>query len=45
MRKSDKKFDNAIRKALIDVCEQAQRSFDGFQWLTHNINYEIASQH
>ena len=40
MRKSDKKLDNAIRNALIDVCEQAQGSFEGFQWLTHSVNYD-----
>lgn len=40
MRKSDKKLDNAIRNALIDVCKQAQRSFEGFQWLTHSVNYD-----
>jgi hypothetical protein len=39
MRKSDKKLDNAIRNALIDVCEQAQRSFEGFQWLTRVMWY------
>ena len=40
MRKRDKKIDNAIRDALIAVCNQALVSFEGFQWLTHRVNYD-----
>ncbi|CEO40787.1 Fis family transcriptional regulator [Photobacterium kishitanii] len=40
MRKTDKKIDNAIRDALTLVCDHAQLSFEGFQWLTHCVNYD-----
>ncbi len=40
MRKTDKKLDNTIRSSLTDVCEQALKDIDGFQWLTHLVNYE-----
>ncbi len=39
MRKTDKKIDKAIRQALTEVCEIAQEHYDGFQWLTHFVNY------
>lgn len=39
MRKTDKKIDNQIRVALTDVCETALKAIDGFQWLTHLVNY------
>jgi len=39
MRKTDKKIDNQIRAALTDVCDTALEEFDGFQWLTHLVNY------
>jgi len=39
MRKSDKKMENRIRIALTDVCETALKDIDGFQWLTHVVNY------
>lgn len=39
MRKTDKKLDNQIRIALTDVCDVALREIDGFQWLTHLVNY------
>ncbi|NTS76812.1 Fis family transcriptional regulator [Catenovulum sp. SM1970] len=39
MRKSDKKLDNQLRLALTDVCETALKQLDGFQWLTHLVNY------
>jgi hypothetical protein len=39
MRKTDKKIDNQIRLALTDVCEIALKEVDGFQWLTHVVNY------
>ncbi|KZN14713.1 hypothetical protein [Marinomonas sp. TW1] len=40
MRKSDKKLDNQIRIALTDVCESALKSLNGFEWLTHSVNYD-----
>jgi hypothetical protein len=39
MRKTDKKIDNQICKALTDVCENALEDFKGFEWLTHLVNY------
>ena len=39
MRKIDKKIDNQLRLVLTDVCETALKEFDGFQWLTHLVNY------
>ena len=39
MRKTDKKIDNQLRLVLIDVCEIALKEIDGFQWLTHLVNY------
>jgi hypothetical protein len=39
MRKTDKKIDNQLRLALTDVCETALKEIDGFQWLTHLVNY------
>jgi hypothetical protein len=39
MRKSDKKIDNQLRLALTDVCEEALKEINGFQWLTHLVDY------
>jgi hypothetical protein len=39
MRKTDKKIDNQLRLVLTDVCETALKEIDGFQWLTHMVNY------
>lgn len=39
MRKSDKKLDNQLRLVLTNVCETALKEIDGFQWLTHRVNY------
>jgi hypothetical protein len=39
MRKTDKKLDNQLRVALTDVCEIALKESNGFQWLTHIVNY------
>ncbi|KGK00572.1 hypothetical protein [Thalassotalea sp. ND16A] len=39
MRKTDKKIDNQLRTALTDVCETALQEIDGFQWLTHLVDY------
>ncbi|USH05373.1 hypothetical protein K6Q96_19400 [Grimontia kaedaensis] len=40
MRKTDKKIDNSLRKALTQVCDIAQSESDGFEWLTHFVNYD-----
>jgi len=39
MKKSDKRLDNQICKALTNVCETAKERVIGFQWLTHLVNY------
>ncbi|MFT5707725.1 MAG: hypothetical protein ACI9ES_002025 [Oceanospirillaceae bacterium] len=39
MRKTDRKIDNQLRLALTDVCGIALKKIDGFQWLTHLVNY------
>ena len=39
MRKTDKKLDNQLRIVLTDVCEDMLKRVDGFQWLTHLVNY------
>ena len=40
MRKTDKKLENQIRLALTDVCEIALKEIEGFEWLTHTVNYD-----
>lgn len=37
--KTEKKIDNTIRVTLTDVCEQTLGNVDGFEWLTHQVNY------
>ncbi|OEF54634.1 Fis family transcriptional regulator [Enterovibrio norvegicus] len=44
MRKTDKKMDNELRIALTNVCETALTDIDGFQWLTHTVNYSSFPQ-
>jgi hypothetical protein len=39
MKKSDKKLENTLLKALSEVCEQALDEIDGFKWLTHRVSY------
>ena len=39
MRKTDKKIDNALIAVLTEVCDIAQKDYDGFKWLTHFANY------
>jgi len=39
MRKTDKKIENQLRLILTDVCEIALKEIDGFQWLTHLVEY------
>ncbi|KZN30442.1 hypothetical protein N480_05675 [Pseudoalteromonas luteoviolacea S2607] len=40
MRKSDKKLEKSIVTALTEACEEALKQYDGFQWLTHIVNYQ-----
>ncbi len=39
MRKTDKKIENALRQSLTEACETALVKYEGFQWLTHFVNY------
>lgn len=39
MRKSDKKIENKLRISLTKVCETALNQVEGFQWLTHLVDY------
>lgn len=39
MRKSDKKLENSIVSALTDACEDDLQDYEGFQWLTHIVNF------
>jgi hypothetical protein len=40
MKKTDKKTENTIRKALTEVCEVALDEVPGFKWITHFVNYD-----
>lgn len=40
MRKTDKTLENTIVKVLTQVCEESLKTIDGFQWLTHVVNYK-----
>ena len=40
MRKLDKKLEKRIVAALNDACESALETYEGFQWLTHLVNYQ-----
>ncbi|RXJ73190.1 hypothetical protein CS022_10565 [Veronia nyctiphanis] len=40
MRKTDKKRENALRTVLTDVCDTAQAMHQGFEWITHLVNYD-----
>ena len=39
LSKTQKKIDNTICKVLTDVCEQALKDYDGFSWITHQVDY------
>ncbi|NVK25911.1 MAG: Fis family transcriptional regulator [Gammaproteobacteria bacterium] len=39
MKKSDKKFDNELRKSLTSLCDNELKCIDGFEWLTHTVNF------
>ena len=38
--KTQKKIDNNIRLALTEACEHFLEDVTGFQWLTHQANYD-----
>lgn len=40
MKKTDKTLENTIVKVLTQVCEESLEVIDGFQWLTHLVNYK-----
>ena len=40
MKKTDKALENTIVKVLTHVCEQSLKEINGFQWLTHLVNYK-----
>ena len=39
MKKTDKKIENTLRKALTEVCEVALDEVTGFKWITHFASY------
>ncbi|WP_394246536.1 Fis family transcriptional regulator [Vibrio profundi] len=39
MRKTDKKIDKQLRDTLTELCESTLKSFDGFLWVTHIVNF------
>ncbi len=39
MRKTDKKIDNHIRFELTQLCDKALKDIDGFNWLTHTVDF------
>lgn len=39
MTKTQKKIDNNIRQALTSACEIFLEEIAGFEWLTHDVNY------
>ena len=40
MTKTDKKLDQLICNTLHGVCETALSNCEGFEWLTHTVNYK-----
>lgn len=40
MKKTDKALENTIVKVLTHICEESLKTIDGFQWLTHLVNYK-----
>ncbi len=40
MRRTDKKIDNNVRKALTIACDTALEHVQGFKWLTHTAKYD-----
>lgn len=40
MKKTVKKLDDSVVKALTKVCELAKYEIPGFEWITHTIQYD-----
>lgn len=40
MTKNDKKTDNAICQVLTEACETDLKQHQGFEWVTHVVNYK-----
>lgn len=40
MRKTDKKIEKKLREALTEVCDWALDNIDGYQWITHSVDYD-----
>jgi hypothetical protein len=40
VKKTDKKIDNKIRSTLSDFCESEKDKEEGFDWVTHFVNYD-----
>ncbi|MCF2860141.1 Fis family transcriptional regulator [Pseudoalteromonas sp. SMS1] len=40
MRKSDKKLEKTIVSALTEACEEVLKLYEGFEWLTHFVNFQ-----
>ena len=40
MRKTDKKIENQLRQSLTEVCHFALENIEGYQWITHKVNYD-----
>jgi hypothetical protein len=40
MKKSSKKLENILRIGLTDICENNLKGINGFQWLTHLVDYD-----
>mgnify|MGYP000521850843 CR=1 FL=1 len=40
MKKTDKKIDNKLRAVLTQACDIALDNVEGFQWLTHQVDYQ-----
>ena len=39
MKKTDKKVENKLRKALTKVCDFSLENIEGYQWISHQVNY------
>jgi len=44
MNKQDKKFEKELIKSLTQCCEQFKPEVDGFEWLTHTLNFSNIEQ-
>ena len=41
MKKTDKKIENKLRQALTEVCDFALENIEGYQWISHKVNYDV----